>query len=493
MMNIYMRKILKHDITHQISVTKEVLNGFFSVHQDRVSVQMKGKKTGYTGNVTFLLATDPRIGGDIKQIITSEGGIKVGDILIFIKNKDYYIVEVVTREDDRYQAFISMMDIERHLVINIDNACDSILEFDSSMIIGDNIIVYGIPGCGKSYYVEHTILGENNIDKKHDVFRTTFYLEYSNSDFVGQLLPVVDGKDIKYKPVPGPFTKALKRAYENKDRMIYLVIEEINRGNAAAIFGDLFQLLDRLKKNKDGRSVGDSEYPITNEFIEGYFKEEKVDFIPGNIYIPSNLTIIATMNTSDQNVFPLDTAFKRRWKMKRLTNNWSNHEFADYYIPFTNITWKSFVEAINEKMLESADDGLFLEDKQIGAYFISEDVLVKQKKCEEYKDNLDPETTYNEYKDKLENFTNKVIEYLYTDVFKFNKDKLFKVTTISFNKLCESIIKFEEEKTKYKYRGTIEECMDVKFMTIVNNKSNNTVVENDDETDDEIDNETVGE
>ena len=478
-MNIYLRKILKHDITHQISVTKEVLNGFFSIYKDRESVQMRGKNTGYTGKVVFLLATDPRFGGEIKQIITSEGGMNVDDILLFIKDKDSYIVEVVTKGDVRHQTFITMMDIERHLVISIDNAADLISPFDNSVDIGENKIIYGIPGCGKSYHVEHEILENNYVDKKNDVFRTTFYLDYSNSDFVGQLFPVVDGDKITYKAIPGPFTKALKRAYENKNRMIYLIIEEINRGNAAAIFGDLFQLLDRLKESKDDRYEGDSEYPITNEFIEGYFKEEKVDFIPGNIYIPRNLTIIATMNTSDQNVFPLDTAFKRRWKMERIVNNWSRHEFAEYYIPFTNITWKNFVETINEKMLELASDGLFLEDKQIGAYFVNKDVLVEQK-CNEYKCNVDKEK-YQTYKRKLEDFTYKVIEYLYTDVFKFNKDKFFKETTISFNKLCESIIKFDKEKTKY--TGMIETCMDVNF-NISNNKeieTNNKEIETTDE------------
>lgn len=185
---------------------------------------------------------------------------------------------------------------------------------------GYNKIYYGIPGCGKSYHIENTVL--DGVDKENNVFRTTFYLDYSNSDFIGQIYPVVDGDKVKYEPIPGPFTKALERALTNKDEMIYLVVEEINRGNAAAIFGDTFQLLDRLKENKNGRVIGDSEYPISNAFIEDYLRKQGVEFVPGNIYIPHNLTLLATMNTSDQNVFPLDTAFKRRWNREKVTSDW---------------------------------------------------------------------------------------------------------------------------------------------------------------------------
>lgn len=153
--------------------------------------------------------------------------------------------------------------------------------------VGYNKIYYGIPGCGKSYYIENTVL--DGVDKKNNVFRTTFYLDYSNSDFIGQIYPVVDDDDkVKYEPIPGPFTKALERALTNKGEMIYLVIEEINRGNAAAIFGDTFQLLDRLKENKNGCVIGDSEYPISNAFIEDYLRKQGVEFTPGNIYIPHN-------------------------------------------------------------------------------------------------------------------------------------------------------------------------------------------------------------
>ena len=120
-----------------------------------------------------------------------------------------------------------------------------------------NKIYYGIPGCGKSYQVDQKIRKHYTKDKNFDnksykdnVFRTTFYLDYSNSDFVGQIVPKTDVKgNVTYKPNFGPFTKALQRAYETDD-MVFLVIEEINRGNAAAIFGDLFQLLDRLDEDK---------------------------------------------------------------------------------------------------------------------------------------------------------------------------------------------------------------------------------------------------
>lgn len=271
---------------------------------------------------------------------------------------------------------------------------------------GYNKIFYGIPGCGKSYkidamlnhkpeFVDEAI--KNKIVKKadeSDIIRTTFYLDYSNSDFIGQIYPCVEKVEVSnddgsvdyksivtYKRIPGPFTKALLRAYQHlidKDKsQVYLIIEEINRGNAAAIFGDTFQLLDR--KN------GDSEYPINNEFIESYLKEnlDNIESLPSSynlekIMIPHNLTIFATMNTSDQNVFPLDTAFKRRWNRERITNDWGKvGHIKGMYIPYTDITWENFAKTINKEMISQSikKDAPISEDKQMGAYFASEDML----------------------------------------------------------------------------------------------------------------------
>lgn len=120
-MNIYLRKILKHDITHQISVTKEILNGFFGVFEDKEATQMKGKHSGFTGTVTFLLATDPRFGGDIKQIINNEGGMSEDDILLFVKSKNGYVLEIIKKTDSRHETFINIMKEERHLIVNIDD------------------------------------------------------------------------------------------------------------------------------------------------------------------------------------------------------------------------------------------------------------------------------------------------------------------------------------------------------------------------------------
>lgn len=317
---------------------------------------------------------------------------------------------------------------------------------------GYNKIVYGIPGCGKSYYVENKIL--ENVDEDN-IIRTTFYLDYSNSDFIGQILPVVNESKITYEHIPGPFTRALEMAYKKTNEMIYLVIEEINRGNAAAIFGDTFQLLDRLKKDNKGRLKGASEYPISNQFIEKYFDKKGVEYEVGKIYIPANLTILATMNTSDQNVFPLDTAFKRRWKMQRIVNSWNDHKYKDYYIPFTDITWRLFVDKVNNKMLEASDDGLILEDKQLGAYFASEDMLVRESK---------EECPVNEKnKEKLESFTNKVIEYLYNDVFKFDRDQIFE-NKRSFNEIWDCINKYDNE--NFEGSGTL--CLNIEFIDTKN-------------------------
>ncbi len=308
--------------------------------------------------------------------------------------------------------------------------------------VGYNKIFYGIPGCGKSYHVENKVL--KDVNKKDNVFRTTFYLDYSNSDFIGQIYPHVEDEKVTYEPIPGPFTKALERALST-DEMVYLVIEEINRGNAAAIFGDTFQLLDRLKKdNPDGRFAGDSEYPISNAFIEGYFDKRnkdieksggvnKINFTKGRIIIPHNLTILATMNTSDQNVFPLDTAFKRRWDREKVVTEWSKvGDIKKMYILCSSITWEQFATTINNKMLQESQSGdvAISEDKQMGPYFIHENMLSKVEN-----------TGTN---DDLIAFVSNVLDYLYNDVTKFDHSILFDKNIISYDMLYEKMRVYDQ-------------------------------------------------
>ena len=350
------------------------------------------------------------------SISNLKNGIKIGSIL---------------RERNKTAGFISANDIEDKKNVNKNLGRN----------VGYNKIYYGIPGCGKSYYVENTVL--KNADKENDVFRTTFYLDYSNSDFIGQVYPSVnDQGDVTYIHVSGPFTDALERALLNKDRMIYLVIEEINRGNAAAIFGDTFQLLDRLKEDSNERKAGDSEYPIKNTFIENYFdkrnkeleskNKEKIQFKKGQIYIPHNLTLLATMNTSDQNVFPLDTAFKRRWDREKVVTNWDDvGHIKDMYVPYTDITWKEFATTVNDAILsaDSASDIAISEDKQMGAYFVQKNMLTEMPNTQD--------------KDALITFTSNVIDYLYNDVTKFDHSLLFEKSVNSYDKLYDRINHYE--------------------------------------------------
>ena len=321
-------------------------------------------------------------------------------------------------------------------------------------LVGYNKIFYGIPGCGKSYYVENHLLKDVEKVKNENVFRTTFYLDYSNSDFIGQILPKVEENgQVTYVAYPGPFTKALEKALKTPDEKVFLIIEEINRGNAAAIFGDLFQLLDRERETDlyAGKIKGQSQYPISNEFIETYFNiqnqhvssasgEKKIPFTPGKIIIPNNLYIVGTMNTSDQGVFPLDTAFKRRWNRVRVVNDWENDDsllmFKDLYIPLTNHSWFDFVTTINDFMMTNNKNGVLMEDKKIGAYFINKDLLVS-------KENKDIVNQDN--KNKLAEFVFNVIDYIYNDVSKFDRHSWFK-EDVSFDELASAVLKYENDK-----------------------------------------------
>lgn len=274
---------------------------------------------------------------------------------------------------------------------------------------GENIVFYGIPGCGKSWYVNNIYLQGVDDDR---IERVTFHPEYTYEDFIGQILPKIRNKMIEYIFVPGPFTNILKKAVDpkNKKKQFYLIIEELNRGNAPAIFGDIFQLLDRNQE-------GESEYSINNIEIakEIYHNEET------KIKIPKNLTILATMNTSDQNIFTLDTAFKRRFKFRICANRFNGFEKEDkakYYIPDKNhkIEWVIFVDRINELIREQSQEQILAlpnyEDKLIGYYFIEKDLLCKDK--------------HNKFdKEKADDFASKIIMYLWNDIFKYNRDEIF--------------------------------------------------------------------
>jgi len=197
-----------------------------------------------------------------------------------------------------------------------------IKEYKTTNFHGENILLYGVPGSGKSFTIK-----KDYCDDERCMERVVFHPEYSYTDFVGQILPKITGEKLEYVFTPGPFTRILKRAYEDPDNMYYLVIEEINRGNAASIFGDIFQLLDRDEN-------GSSEYGITNADISyEVYGDDNL-----KIKILGNLTFLATMNTSDQNVFSLDTAFKRRWNLKMIKNDIKNSKYATYPIWDTEIT-----------------------------------------------------------------------------------------------------------------------------------------------------------
>lgn len=199
---------------------------------------------------------------------------------------------------------------------------------------GENILFYGVPGAGKSHEIDSIIDQERSE-------RVVFHPDYTYSDFVGQILPRVVNEKLKYVFEPGPFTKMLKKAVDDPNNMYYLIIEEINRGNAPAIFGDIFQLLDR---NDDGSG----KYHISNYDIATivYGDENR------NISIPSNLTLLATMNTSDQNIFTLDTAFQRRWEMHLIKNDISKAIHAKEVIEGSKISWGRFATVTNEEIIK---------------------------------------------------------------------------------------------------------------------------------------------
>lgn len=279
-------------------------------------------------------------------------------------------------------------------------------------------IFYGAPGTGKSHKIKDD-MDVKVAEEKNLVFRTTFHPDSDYSTFVGAYKPTTTKRAVRnvagdivrdtekkevyedcitYSFIPQAFLQAYVAAWNNPDDKVFLFIEEINRGNCAQIFGDLFQLLDRDDE-------GASEYPIMADkdiakYLNGNDEEgrpvltNKDGIKDGKLRLPKNLYIWATMNTSDQSLFPIDSAFKRRW-------DWVYIPIADakknYVIEIDNdqYDWWSFLEAINA-IIESTTHS---EDKKLGYFFAK----AKNGRI------------------SVETFVSKVIFYLWNDVFKDNE------------------------------------------------------------------------
>ena len=295
------------------------------------------------------------------------------------------------------------------------------LKFDSKLKIDKkrNRIVFGAPGTGKSTLVDEEC--EYMIKEYGAEFeRVTFHPDYTYSQFVGTYKPYMEGDDIQYRFVPGPFMRVLSKAYQNilseeKTKPFILIIEEINRANVAAVFGDVFQLLDRNKKGISDFSIEASE-DIKN-YLSMVFDADSNSF--DKIRIPNNMFIWSTMNSADQGVFPMDTAFKRRWDFEYLDINHNEEKLVPFRVSINGykkkIEWNDLRKEINNRLTMIGIN----EDKLLGTFFIKK----------EDKD------SFNKV------FKEKVLMYLFEDAAKqkrkdiFNTD-IFGQEQMLFSKIC---------------------------------------------------------
>lgn len=286
-------------------------------------------------------------------------------------------------------------------------------------------IIFGSPGTGKSHRVDVEIipkmLGIDVEKSPENVIKTVFHPEYTHGDFIGKLSPMTRAGKVEYNFYEGHFLSALSQAYKNiikaHDKQgnrienvsvenVILVIDEINRGNSSAIFGSIFQLLDRDASGWSSYCITINEIAFTKilqligvEFsynANGHIDEYKLkpydgvklktlqekisylkfDLINKTIKIPPNLSIVATMNTSDSSIYYMDSAFKRRWDWKFIDID-SNSISAEGVAFENEDEWIAFLKKLNEFIKSSHKYIRGIEDKQIGRYFIKEKLITK--------------------------------------------------------------------------------------------------------------------
>ncbi|HEC2203212.1 TPA: AAA family ATPase, partial [Staphylococcus delphini] len=283
-------------------------------------------------------------------------------------------------------------------------------------------LYFGAPGTGKSYAVTELIKNcYPGVEEKENpfVFKTTVYQDYSYYNFVGSIMPSSKNDEITYEFKPGVFTQALAKALLFKDKDIFLVLEEMSRGNVASIFGDIFQLLDRDYS-------GESEYVINNNLISTFLKRKGIE--NDKIFLPSNLHILGTVNTSDQNVNVIDTAFKRRFGFiyvdVKPVYNADGYPLNSYEFSLGGdfvFEWNKLYMSLNKFITEVLE---LPEDKQIGQFFI---------KFENIIGNNADKYCYDEIQNKL-------LHYLWDDVQSasfISSEKIFKSKYKTFSNLYE--------------------------------------------------------
>lgn len=303
-------------------------------------------------------------------------------------------------------------------------------------------IVYGAPGTGKSYRLSQQVeeyFGNN-------VKRVTFYDGYTYGQFVGMYKPtIIEGNDIGYSYVPGPFMQQLVQALKNSENSFCLVIEEINRAKADKVFGNIFQLLDRDSSAKSRYPISVSEEQL--RFLEVELKEQEEilkEIKEKGLYIPDNLYIWATMNSADEGVQPLDTAFKRRWKFEYISLNKNEKEFEKQREGIKlivgknktyNLEWNAFRKTVNNKLQEYN----ITEDRLISPFFISPDDFTIAVSEDTYA--LDKNI-----------FVEKVLMYIFDDLLRHYpkiKSKIFNDNLKTFSKIYEVLLNDNHELDDY--------------------------------------------
>lgn len=297
------------------------------------------------------------------------------------------------------------------------------------LAIPRNLIYFGAPGTGKSFLLNEKA---KELCPNGEYERVTFHPDYSYAQFVGTYKPIkvknqnassANGQPddyISYEFVPGPFLRVLVNAMNNDGVPHLLIVEEINRANVAAVFGDIFQLLDR-------ESDGTSTFPINmSEDMKAFLKDKVENFNSDTLSLPSNMYIWATMNSADQGVFPMDTAFKRRWDFMYVGIDDGESVIDNYSFDINGkfINWNELRKAINSLLLKLKLN----EDKLMGPFFISLNTLNAGAKS------------------FIEAFKSKVLMYLFEDAARHKRAEIFTPNSkgeLLYSELCKRFDYFD--------------------------------------------------